>query len=1265
LISFLRHKGASIFLAILLWLSTAWMLFPQKFTEHKLGKEESGITILTSNSHKIHLKSFLGNLKTAEITTREGEFSLLSADGYYFSGEEGKPQLPVQNRLFIIPPGTKPVVKVLSKTERQVDLSELGVKNYLKPRQVSLPKRVDQEKVKFRFDRKTYRKNEFLGEEAVQVEVLGIMRGHQIGRVSISPVLYNPVRNKLKVSTETEIEISFIPDQTPLKSLGSVNPTPYDDFLFRNFLNSPKGMLKSSGFPQGPMKYLILSHPMFRDALVPFVEWKTQKGFEVIEIYRGEDGVGSTNSEMRDYLKNIYDNSEGSPPVFLLIVGDHEQIPAFSASGHITDLYYAEYDGDGDYFPELFYGRFSAQTVEQLIPQLEKTLMYEKYEFPDPAYLDEVVMIAGVDSRYAPVHGNGHINYAVDYYLNPSNSIFSHTYLHPESGQNAQPIIQNISSGVGFVNYTGHGATDRWESPLFHITSIDTLENFGKYPVMIGNGCQTSRFSVSNSFGEALLRAEGKGAVGYIGGTNDTYWDEDYYWAVGLGPIVSNPAYEETGWGMYDKTFHSNGEPEELWALTQSQMMQAGNMAVTENGSRVKFYWEVYHVLGDPSLMVYFSQAGSQDPEFPAQLPVGAETIIVQAETHSYVALSNGMDLLDAQYTSSSGIVQLNFAAITEPGEVKLVITKSQKQPFMQNIPVIDYASAYVVHQSVEINDAAFNHNQIAESGETISLDLTIKNHGAMDANDLTIMLTSDDPYVNIIDGLATLDQVLSNASASLIDIFELSLSNETPDKHQAYFTLSITDEFANLWTSGFVIEIRSPDLVLERKWFENSSGERINLMAGERAFLHVELNNKGGAYIQDLQGTLSVTNPQVQIPVSTDFTGELLPDESVILRFEVELSSDFPYGSQEEFQLEVESPGYSKLFALELTLNGLFEDFESGSFDFMPWTNQSPTDWFVEEPGIINLSRTARSGGIGHNQTTSLYVQMDVEEESEIAFWLRVSSEAKYDYLRFYINDVEIENWSGNLPWREVTFPVFAGINEFRWTYTKDGTVSKGEDAVWIDNVLFPKGSFLTYEDILDVGIGSVLKPISGDDLGDLQVIEVEVHNYGNMSVSNIPVTYSINSSLPVQEVVHEVIEPGGSSNFGFSTMADLSAKGNYELKVFTDLPSDQNRMNDTITVTILHSDPTGIDLPESRAEIILYPNPARDHVWINLPERMINTPLVISLTDMPGRVIMETNKISPDGIIDLRLSGVSPGIYFLRVKSGNEEFSEGIIIQ
>ena len=46
---------------------------------------------------------------------------------------------------------------------------------------------------------------------------------------------------------------------------------------------------------------------------------------------------------------------------------------------------------------------------------------------------------------------------------------------------------------------------------------------------------------------------------------------------------------------------------------------------------------------------------------------------------------------------------------------------------------------------------------------------------------------------------------------------------------------------------------------------------------------------------------------------------------------------------------------------------------------------------------------------------------------------------------------------WSGEQDWEEVSFPVEGGARTLTWTYTKDGSMSNGDDTAWIDDVLLP----------------------------------------------------------------------------------------------------------------------------------------------------------------------------------------------------------------
>jgi hypothetical protein len=128
-------------------------------------------------------------------------------------------------------------------------------------------------------------------------------------------------------------------------------------------------------------------------------------------------------------------------------------------------------------------------------------------------------------------------------------------------------------------------------------------------------------------------------------------------------------------------------------------------------------------------------------------------------------------------------------------------------------------------------------------------------------------------------------------------------------------------------------------------------------------------------------------------------------------------------------------------------------ENFETGDFSFYNWQHSGNAFWFIVSSPVYEGLYAAKSGNITHNQTSSLEVEVQVEG-SQISFYRKVSSEASFDYLHFYIDGAEQDKWSGNLDWSQVSFPVTAGIHTFYWSYTKDGSLSSGSDAAWIDMI-------------------------------------------------------------------------------------------------------------------------------------------------------------------------------------------------------------------
>jgi hypothetical protein len=132
-------------------------------------------------------------------------------------------------------------------------------------------------------------------------------------------------------------------------------------------------------------------------------------------------------------------------------------------------------------------------------------------------------------------------------------------------------------------------------------------------------------------------------------------------------------------------------------------------------------------------------------------------------------------------------------------------------------------------------------------------------------------------------------------------------------------------------------------------------------------------------------------------------------------------------------------------------------EDFETGDFSQFNWQFSGNQNWTVTNINPYEGVYSARSGAITHSQLTALSLQYEVYVEDTLSFWLRVSSEQNYDYLRFYLNGTKLGEWSGTVPWQKAFYVIPAGNHTFKWEYSKDGSVNAGEDACWIDYITFP----------------------------------------------------------------------------------------------------------------------------------------------------------------------------------------------------------------
>jgi len=163
------------------------------------------------------------------------------------------------------------------------------------------------------------------------------------------------------------------------------------------------------------------------------------------------------------------------------------------------------------------------------------------------------------------------------------------------------------------------------------------------------------------------------------------------------------------------------------------------------------------------------------------------------------------------------------------------------------------------------------------------------------------------------------------------------------------------------------------------------------------------------------------------------------------------------------ELAMTDESAGSGCDILVDFTdVNALFtedpsaEGFESGDFSKFDWVFFDDANWTVTSEEYKSGTYSAGAGLIDDDGSTTLKLTLDCIS-GQISFYYKVSSEHNYDYLRFYIDGTQQNQFSGNEDWKQVSFPVKAGRRTFEWTYSKDESSSSGSDTAWIDDIEFP----------------------------------------------------------------------------------------------------------------------------------------------------------------------------------------------------------------
>lgn len=1028
--------------------------------------KDTGLTeykLSSVSSYGFDMEFSLANIEYSNISTEKGEFVQIRFDRSKFSNTVGAPKLPVLRELVEFPASSIPKIEILSVVEKQLDLVDFGISNKIIPAQPSYSKSNPPSEIKFIINDSSYEVNRYSEENIANITKSGNMRGSDVGVLEIRPVSYNPVKNSAKVITDLKIRVSFTSVKSDPEMTKEAHYSPFFDNQFSKFINYIPSTSKAD-LTRYPVTYLIVANEILTSnaKLQEFIDWKTEKGFNVITQFFPST---ATTATIDTWIENQY-ASLSPKPTFLLIIGDQagtyviptEQNPPLGSAGSVSvsDLLYSVIGATSstNRIPSIYVGRFSINNLTDLDAQINKTLWYEKYQFDtglnpgqDFTYLSRVMGVSGVDASYAATYGNPQIRYGMSYYFNDNYripldgsgvNITGIPYYYPASAGSSvdAAVVAEMSAGVAFYNYTAHGYNGGFADPAFTISNVDNLTNTGEYGLVVGNCCLTGSFRDTECFGESWLNAPNKGAVGFIGASMSTYWDEDL--AMGIGEVVTGditPAYTPDSFGMYDSVMR-------MRFPTQGAVRFSGLMAVEELGSSfTSAYWSSYHMFGDPSVMVYLGIPLDNSVSHNPVLVPGDTFFTVQAKKGSYVAITDDDGVLHgAAVADDFGYAVVTIDPFTN-GYAHIAVTCQFKKPYFASVPVEALDGPYLL-----VNDYNLSTIKAAGSG---NIDLELKNIGISTSQGISVSLSSENSFISFSDFSESYGSIAANDSLLKTDAFTYSISPAAPDGEKIRINLTINDTSKRTYYSYINFVAEAPTLEYSHFY----EGEVIN--PGDTKDITFTINNTGSADLSSITATLSELSGG-DVTISAPQSVPLIASgNSVDVTFTVNFDTSIPNGTGLDFSLDISAVnGFTDSYLLDIDV-GMTEDYETGDFANNPWYFEGNADWTIDNTVFYSGLYSSKSGSITDSQSSSMKIDFVYVEDGTVSFYKKTSSESGYDKLYFYIDGVQMGNWSGDLGWGYHSYPVTAGIHTFTWMYSKDSSLGIGLDCAWVDNIL------------------------------------------------------------------------------------------------------------------------------------------------------------------------------------------------------------------
>jgi hypothetical protein len=677
----------------------------------------------------------------------------------------------------------------------------------------------------------------------------------------------------------------------------------------------------------------------------------------------------------------------------------------------------------------------------------------------------------------------------------------------------------------------------------------------------------------------------------------------------------------------------------------------------------------------------------------------------------------------------TGGVATLQYAPINTLGTATLTVTAFNCLPYIAGLDVIPAEGPFVVFGSADINDPTGNNNGLADYGETIDLSVELENVGITNAENVVVTISTTDPYIIITDAIEVYPVIPANGTAIIENGFGFDISSGVPDQHSVIFNLSSSDGDQS-WESTFIVDANAPILNINTLTINDVTGGNGDgqLDPGESVEMTINYTNTGHAVAYDVDTYLEGQSGFVEVldPVQNFETIGFLGVFDKI--FNVTVDTEAPEGIMVNFMNELTMGEMVVASDFIRKISAKVEDFETGDLTKFDWETGGTLPWAITNQFVYEGAYCVKSGAITHNQTSEISMTYEVMTADSIVFFRKVSSEPS-DMLKFFINNVQIDQWSGTTGgWKRQAYAVTPGMKTFKWVYMKSATGTTGSDCAWIDFILLPPPMALTIwagpnddvctgntynlsesygTDFVSIGWNTagtgtfddntVMHPTytpGQEDIlaGNVTLSLTLTDDQGNTVMDNMELSFSDVPEAPATPQGPVQVDPALTPNSDYSTEGTLTADhyawhiqpaesgtiaGSGTTATVTWNPDfigsafitvgGANDCGEGTLSTALEVvvDVVGINDPANNG-MTVYPNPASSLVNLKMGDA-INGNLNVRIFNILGQNVLESGYSSPSAgqVIPLDVSSLQRGMYILSVTGEKVRHEQKLIVR